>query len=117
MVAHGTWGGPDGALTVTHNWNKFDKAGQNYSLRTKRWRYINWKGEIEELYDYTKDPAGRHNLVDNPKYSDVLNKHRLLMADMTGLTIKGVVPKTLKDSKPQSVPASVARKNKTAAEF
>ena len=36
------WGGPEGALTAIHKWKDMDPMMQNYSLRTKDWRYIRY---------------------------------------------------------------------------
>lgn len=33
----------------------------------------------EEFYDYEKDPAAIHNLVDDPQYADTVNRYRRLM--------------------------------------
>lgn len=88
------WKGPDGALTVTGvginhpiegigiNKNKNalwhikiikDLDGsfvmkQNYSYRTKNWRYIRYRNGKEELYDHRNDPYEWTNLALDEKY-------------------------------------------------
>ena len=45
------------------------------SLRTKRWRYIEWqrKGQVmtRELYDHTSDPGEYRNLAELVEFTDV----------------------------------------------
>jgi choline-sulfatase len=44
------------------------------------------EGEGEELYDLTNDPGERHNLVRDPRYSDVLKRHRAMLDEYIGLS-------------------------------
>jgi arylsulfatase A-like enzyme len=46
------------------------------SLRTERYRLINWRGQKEALYDHDKDPGEHFNLVDHPEYKEILHKLR-----------------------------------------
>jgi arylsulfatase A-like enzyme len=88
------WQGPDGALTVlgagintpiegigiSNNKNALwhieiitdldDSCilDQNYSYRTRDWRYIRYRNSKEELYDHTKDPYEWNNLALEEKY-------------------------------------------------
>jgi arylsulfatase A-like enzyme len=45
-----------------------------YSVRTDRWRYIQWGRDGEEgteLYDHSKDQVEYYNLADRPEYESV----------------------------------------------
>jgi arylsulfatase A-like enzyme len=37
-----------------------------FSLRTERWRYIQWSDGNAELYDHDNDPGEWHNVVADP---------------------------------------------------
>ena len=43
----------------------------NYSLRTKKWRYIHYFNGDEELYNLQKDPNEWNNLAKDPEYSSL----------------------------------------------
>ncbi len=64
------WQGPNGALTVIGNFHQVTGIGavakQNYSYRTKDWRYIRYSGGQEELYDHRNDPYEWHNIAKEP---------------------------------------------------
>jgi len=64
------WQGPNGALTVIGNFHQVTKIDeveqQNYSYRTKDWRYIRYSDGQEELYDHRIDPFEWHNLAKDP---------------------------------------------------
>ena len=45
-------------------------------MRTKDWAYMKYKDGSEELYNMVKDPSQFTNLVNNPEYKVVLDKHR-----------------------------------------
>lgn len=67
---------------------KDGKPLMGYAYRGRRYRYVQWiqkdfkKGEktgpvvAEELYDYTKDPLEKFNVVDNPEYNAVVEKFK-----------------------------------------
>jgi len=61
------WQGPNGALTVIGNFHQVTGIGaiakQNYSYRTKDWRYIRYSGGQEELYHHQNDPYEHTNLA------------------------------------------------------
>lgn len=60
------WDGPNGALTVVGNYGiKIPTEEQNFSYRTKDWRYIRYSNGQEELYNHKKDPYEWHNLADD----------------------------------------------------
>jgi len=102
------WQGPKGALTVlgaginepieglafsnnpgalwhieiTKDLDTSYVAKQNYTYRTKDWRYILYKNGKEELYNHTNDSYEWNNLAQNPKYKEIktlLNKEMLLL--------------------------------------
>jgi len=66
------WQGPQGALTVVGNYgNEVAKEKQNYSYRTKRYRYIIYNNGQEELYDHENDPYEWENVAENIAYKKV----------------------------------------------
>lgn len=91
------WEGPNGALTVlgagintpiegigfssnpgalwhieiTKNLSNSYVMQQNYSYRTKDWRYILYRNGKEELYNHKKDTYEWTNLAKDPEYSKI----------------------------------------------
>lgn len=62
---------------------KSEEACPGRSVRTDRWRYVEWDGgrRGRELYDHRADPKEMKNLAENPKYAAILDKmHRLLLS-------------------------------------
>ena len=62
---------------VTRRRNKQLLMG--YSVRTQRWRYIQWSKEGregEELYDHENDPGEIHNLASDPSQADRIAQMR-----------------------------------------
>ena len=51
-----------------------------FSLRGKRWAYMHYGPEIEELYDMDADPKQFTNLAKNAKYKEVLGELRGVLA-------------------------------------
>jgi iduronate 2-sulfatase len=49
---------------------------RNHSLRTRRWRYIQYEDGSEELYDHTVDDLEWTNLAADPAYEDVKRELR-----------------------------------------
>jgi iduronate 2-sulfatase len=49
---------------------------QGYSIRTNRWRFTEWNGGEAgiELYDHENDPDEIVNLVNNPKYQNIIEE-------------------------------------------
>ena len=71
------WKGPNGALTVVGNYGvKTPTEKQNFSYRTKDWRYIRYNNGAEELYNHKNDDYEWNNLADNKKYKRI--KKRLI---------------------------------------
>jgi uncharacterized sulfatase len=62
-----------------------------YSVRTERWRYIEWddgdKGA--QLYDHDADPHEYTNLADDPKHSKVLAEMKALVKKNWPMRIEG----------------------------
>ena len=55
------------------------KGMMGYTVRTARWRYIQWGRNAEggaELYDHSKDGGEYYNLAGNPEYAEVQKKLR-----------------------------------------
>lgn len=57
----------------------FRRTPTMYAVRTDRWKYIEYPQvkDIPELYDLKNDPQEMHNLVNDPKYADVLGDMRV----------------------------------------
>ncbi len=51
----------------------------NYSVRSTRYRFIQYADGSRELYDHQKDPHEWNNRVRNPDYKDVLSEHAALV--------------------------------------
>lgn len=48
----------------------------NYSIVSERYRYIHYNDGSEEFYDRTKDTHDWDNVINTPKYAEVIKKHR-----------------------------------------
>ena len=48
----------------------------NYAIISRRYRFIQYNDGSEEFYDRTKDPHEWHNVVNDPKYTRVVKRHR-----------------------------------------
>ncbi|MEN8247381.1 MAG: sulfatase-like hydrolase/transferase [Bacteroidota bacterium] len=72
----GVWEGPKSALSVVNNPVTNDHGLQNYSLRSKQYRYIKYGDASEELYDHDVDAYEWNNVKDNPDYQSVLEEMR-----------------------------------------
>jgi hypothetical protein len=77
------WEGPTGALTIVGNYGtKYSTENQNFSYRTKDWRYIVYSNGKEELYNNNIDPKEWDNLLFNrshPKRDEMV----VLLKEMT----------------------------------
>ncbi|MBX3414619.1 MAG: sulfatase [Pirellulales bacterium] len=54
-----------------------------YSIRTDRWRYIEWdEGRAgRELYDHESDPGENDNLAENPEHAATVSELKVLLAE------------------------------------
>jgi arylsulfatase A-like enzyme len=69
------WKGPNGALTVVGNYGiKIPTEKQNFSYRTKDYRYIRYSNGQEELYNHQNDSYEWNNLADEKKFKKIKNK-------------------------------------------
>lgn len=48
----------------------------NFAVRSKDWRYIQYRDGSEELYYHVEDPGEHTNLALDPKYSSVIAEHK-----------------------------------------
>jgi arylsulfatase A-like enzyme len=77
---HSNWKGPNGALTVVGNYGvEIPTEKQNFSYRTKDWRYIKYGNGQEELYYHKTDPYELNNLASNKKYESVKKNIKIEM--------------------------------------
>ncbi|MCD6392608.1 MAG: sulfatase [Planctomycetes bacterium] len=82
----GIWNGPDAALTMIYAGASTgnDPARQHWSVRTKKWRYIQYNNGSEELYDHDTDPYEWTNLCDDTRYRKVKANLKTRLFRMTG---------------------------------
>lgn len=83
------WDGPEGALTLRGNFASTSQniATQNYSYRTKDWRYIHYSDGSEELYDHNVDKHEWHNLAGDATYRSIKNNLRAQVNDIIGVEL------------------------------
>ena len=62
-------------------------AAQNFTLRTKRWRYIRYYNGMEELYDHDNDPHEWTNLAENPEFAQQKEQLFKQLKNQTGLDL------------------------------
>jgi N-acetylglucosamine-6-sulfatase len=62
----------------------FPRTPKMYAVRNDHWKYIEYPevNDIPELYDLKNDPTEMHNLVKDPKYTDVLTGMRKRLAEL-----------------------------------
>ncbi|MFN4259133.1 MAG: sulfatase [Gemmataceae bacterium] len=61
------------------------QSGMGRSVRTERYRYVEWGDNGKhgaQLFDYETDPDEFVNLVNDPKYTDIVSMHRQLLRGM-----------------------------------
>jgi iduronate 2-sulfatase len=49
---------------------------KNHAVRSNDWRYIRYRDGSEELYNHKNDPGEHINLAGDPKYAEVIAKHK-----------------------------------------
>lgn len=49
---------------------------KNFAIRSKDWRYIQYRDGSEELYDHRSDPGEHNNLASDPQYKDIIAWHK-----------------------------------------
>jgi iduronate 2-sulfatase len=49
---------------------------KNTAVRSKHWRYIQYRDGTEELYDHRNDPGEHHNLAGQAEYAEVIAEHK-----------------------------------------
>jgi iduronate 2-sulfatase len=77
------WEGSNGALTLVGNYgNTVTTDKQNFSYRTKNFRYILYSNGKEELYDHKNDPYEWENVAEEKKYKKIKNNLRSEMNDI-----------------------------------
>lgn len=74
--AHGTWDGPDAALTFLYSGGWAENHQHNWSLRTQDFRYIRYRDGGEELYDHRTDPHEWTNLASDPAHAPTIAAFR-----------------------------------------
>ncbi len=79
---------------------------KNHSVRSEDWRYIVYRDGKEELYDHRVDPSEHKNLATDPKYSDIIAKHK------QWLPKKNVLPAGKKSWTGDSFEATIKKWNK-----
>jgi len=62
-----------------------------YSVRTERWRYVEWDAGAKgvELYDHESDPREEKNLATDPKFADVVTEMKTLLKKNHPEVVKG----------------------------
>jgi len=85
------WQGPNGALTVIGNYANSGKekhvAKQNYSYRTKDWRYIRYSNGQEELYNHKNDPHEWQNMASHKDYQAIVKQLKSEVTTILGSSI------------------------------
>ena len=81
--AAGTWSGPGAALSMVTSYGGSPEV-QNYSVRSKNWRYIDYENGDEELYDTANDPNEWTNVTGSAS-GIVQAKHEELKAELFNL--------------------------------
>jgi len=85
------WDGPEGSLTIIGNTGvNSTVSDQNFSYRTKDWRYIVYRDGSEELYDHRTDKNEWVNLAYNAEYLQIKKElkeqlHKIVPVDSSAL--------------------------------
>lgn len=82
------WEGPNGALSVVGVMGAYKKnfnvEAQNFSYRTKDFRYIHYSDGNEELYDHRKDDYEWDNVAKDPSYQKEIEQLRKEVNQLIG---------------------------------
>lgn len=95
---NGSWNGPSVALScieagVPVALNEPGKIeDQQFTVRSRDWRYVLTRTGAEELYDHRNDPHEWHNLAYDPGYSDIKEELKTELLRMTGRDISHSFP-------------------------
>ncbi|MCK5462673.1 MAG: sulfatase-like hydrolase/transferase, partial [Bacteroidales bacterium] len=87
---NGSWDGPsvalsciDAGIPVALN----EPGGiedQQFTVRSRDWRYVLTRTGAEELYDHRSDPHEWHNLAGNPDFAEIKDKLKNELLRITG---------------------------------
>jgi arylsulfatase A-like enzyme len=86
----GSWDGPSVALScidagIPVERNKPGLIGdQQFTVRSRHWRYVLTRTGAEELYDHRNDPNEWHNLAKNPAFNEIREELKAELLKMTG---------------------------------
>ncbi|VGO21895.1 sulfatase [Pontiella sulfatireligans] len=92
-VVEGKGNGKEAAFSQIRpvNRKKAESQVMAYSVRTKDFRYVEWRGLDDpsdvvwrELYDHRKDPEETVSILDNPEYAGVVKAHEKLVFENYG---------------------------------
>ena len=61
----------------------------NHTIRSDRWRYIRYADGSEELYDMQSDPNEWTNLASDPKYKEIIARHKKWLPKIDRAPMKG----------------------------
>jgi uncharacterized sulfatase len=72
-----------------------------YTVRTERWRYIEWDDGKRgaQLYDHDADPGELKNLASDPQHAQVVEEMKVLMKKNWPMRVEGGVAAKKKDKK------------------
>ena len=59
-------------------------AKQNYSYRTKQWRYIRYSNGAQELYNHDDDPHEWNNLANSEQSKLIIKQLKLEISAIVG---------------------------------
>ncbi len=77
------WEGPEGALTVLGvGVDAEEVSKQNYTYRTRNWRYVLYRNGAEELYDHQNDPYEWKNLAEEESFQATKRRLRGQMMEI-----------------------------------
>jgi len=83
----------------------------NHSVRTERWRYIQYKDKTEELYDHDTDPHEWKNLASDPKYADTIKMLSKWLPRTNANPLIAVPDSVTVRRRPQNLPDTIQKRN------